>query len=141
MVPREVLFRPIVSFVIATVDMLNGMNSKPGEFRRVGHDYRIDLRGSLQKAFLLRSSPEQAERIEVALREREQMWAQTRLLAKTAARAVATIQNTLKQWGQDAMVDDMADTEGMHLPPAARKLLKSVSESQMSDKLGSSSGG
>lgn len=130
MVPREVLFRPIVSFVIALVDLLNGMNSKPGEFRRVGHDYRIDMRGSLEKAFLLKSSPEQAERIEAALREREQMWAQTRLLANTAARAVTTIQKTLKQWGQDALVAEGADPDGMHLPPAAKKLFRSVSESQ-----------
>jgi uncharacterized membrane protein len=140
MVPREVLFRPVVSFVIALVDLLNGMDSKPGEFHRVGHDYRIDMRGSLEKAFLLRSSPEQAERIEAALREREQMWAQTRLVATTAARAVATIQQTLKQWGQDAMVADEPDGDGVRLPLAAQRLLKSVSDGQTKGRMDSSGG-
>ena len=68
MVPRETLFRPISSFVIAVFDLLNAMNQKPGVFQRIGHDYRIDLRGSLQKAFGLTASETQAVAIEAALR-------------------------------------------------------------------------
>ena len=51
--PQETLFRPVISFVIALVDLLNGMDSKPGEFR-LAHDYRIDLREALEKPTIFR---------------------------------------------------------------------------------------
>ncbi len=47
-VPQETLFRPITTFVLALVDLMNGMKMKPGTFRRVGHDYRIDIREAVQ---------------------------------------------------------------------------------------------
>ena len=53
-VPQETLFRPVISFVIALVDLLNGMDSKPGEFRLLAHDYRIDLREALEKPTIFR---------------------------------------------------------------------------------------
>ena len=40
-VPRETAFRPVITFIITLIDLKNGMNSKPGHFVRLGHDYRI----------------------------------------------------------------------------------------------------
>ncbi len=138
MVPRETLFRPISSFVICVFDLLNAMNQKPGSFERVGHDYRIDLREALQKAYRLSSSPTQAVAIEKALREREQMWAEARLVAKTAYKAVATINNTLNKWGRSTVSMDFAEQENLELPPAWRKLMQQMSDSQLIGRLGSS---
>ena len=100
LVPRETAFRPITSFVLATVDLLNGMQSRPGTFVRRGHDYRIDLRLGLQQAFGLRCTPEQGEAIEVALRAREQEWATRRLVARTMDAARRRIAAQLAAWGQ-----------------------------------------
>ena len=138
MVPRETLFRPISSFVIAVFDLLNAMNQKPGAFARVGHDYRIDLREALQKAYHLSSSPTQAEAIEKALREREQMWAQRRLVAKTAFKAVATINETFNKWGSSTVSMDFAEQDEFQVPPAWRKLMQQMSDSQLMGRLGSS---
>ena len=141
MVPRESLFRPISSFVIALVDLLNAMNQKPGDFQRVGHDYRIDLRESLQKAYGLSVSNVQAEAIEKALREREQMWAKTRLVAKNAYKAVNTINKTLNKWGQNAVSIDFAEDPGLQLPPGWKNLMKQMADSATLGKLGSSGAG
>ena len=138
MVPRETLFRPVSSFVIAVCDLMNGMNQRPGIFQRVGHDYRIDLRESLQKAFQLTASPTQGQAIDKALREREQMWAEARLVAKTAYRAVASINQTLNKWGRNAVSLDLVEEDNPTLPPALRKLMQQMSESQVIGKLGSS---
>ena len=99
LVPREAKFRPITSFVLATVDLLNGMQSRPGTFVRRGHDYRIDIREGLERAFGLKSSPEQAEGIEAALREREQEWAMRRMIARKLDRARRSIERQLAEWG------------------------------------------
>ncbi len=99
-VPKETYFRPITTFVLAVVDLLNGMNMKPGQFRRVGHDYRIDMRESLQRTFSLPADPDQAIRIEAALRTREQEWAERRLIAKTGERALRNVRETINSWGQ-----------------------------------------
>lgn len=139
-VPRETLFRPVVSFVISLVDLVNGMQQRPGHFVRVGHDYRIDLRESLDKAFRLASTPDQAERIEKALRDREQMWAETRLVAKTAAKAVATIQRTLNKWGQSTVSLNLADGGDLELPPQMKALVQNMSRSAI-QRLGSSGPG
>lgn len=138
MVPRETLFRPISSFVIALFDLLNAMNQRPGAFQRVGHDYRIDVREALQKAFRLPASAVQAQAIEGALREREQMWAETRLVARTAAKAVATINDTLNKWGRSTVSLDFAEDQDLDLPPAMRKLMQQMSDSQLMGRLGSS---
>ncbi len=138
MVPRETLFRPISSFVIAVFDLLNAMNQKPGVFQRIGHDYRIDLRGSLQKAFGLTASETQAVAIEAALREREQMWAEARLVAKTALRAVASINQTLNKWGRSTVSMDFVEQEDLQLPAGMRKLMKQMTDSQALGRLGSS---
>jgi uncharacterized membrane protein len=102
-VPQETLFRPVISFVIAVVDLLNGMDSKPGEFTLRAHDYRIDLREALEKTYDLPVKPEQRDRIESALRRREQEWAEKRLIARTGEKALKQVRDTINSWGQDSV--------------------------------------
>ena len=109
LVPREVKFRPITTFVLATVDLLNGMQSKPGTFVRRGHDYRIDIRAGLERAFGLVSTAEQAEAIEAALRQREQAWATRRMVARKLDKARRAIEEQLAQWGSPTI--DVADLD------------------------------
>ena len=116
MVPRETLFRPVVSFVIALVDLVNGMNMKPGDFRRVGHDYRIDIREALQETFVLEVSPEQAEAIEAALREREQEWAEKRLVYRAFDKAARNVVSTLNKWGKGNVSIDLPDADDVEAP-------------------------
>lgn len=101
LVPRETIFRPVINFVIAVVDLLNGMDSKPGEFVRVGHDYRADLAEALEKTYDLQVTDEQKDRIESALRRREQEWAERRLIARTGEKALRQLRDTINSWGQD----------------------------------------
>lgn len=109
LVPREVKFRPITSFVLATVDLLNGMQSKPGTFERRGHDYRIDIRVGLQRALGLACTEDQADAIEVALRRREQAWATRRMVARKLDRARRSIERQLSEWGNAGI--DVADLD------------------------------
>lgn len=99
LVPRETKFRPITTFVLATVDLFNGMQSKPGTFERRGHDYRIDIREGLQAAFGLGCTDEQAIAIEEALRRREQDWATRRMVARKLDKARRSIERQLAEWG------------------------------------------
>ena len=99
LVPREAKFRPITSFILATIDLLNGMNSRPGTFARVGHDYRIDARVGIERAFGLSTTPAQADAIEEALRRREQQWATRRMVARKLDRARRSIEKTMAEWG------------------------------------------
>ena len=109
LVPRETKFRPITSFVLATIDLLNGMQSKPGTFVRRGHDYRIDIRLGLQQAFGLPCTPELAEAIEEALRHREQEWATRRMVARKLDKARRSIERQLAEWGSPSI--DVADLD------------------------------
>ena len=118
LVPRETKFRPITSWVLATVDLLNGMNSKPGQFVRRGHDYRIDIREGLQKAFSLQCSPEQGEAIENALRARETEWAARRMVARKLDKARRSIERQLKEWGVAPI--DVADFDPDASQPPGR---------------------
>jgi hypothetical protein len=111
MVPRETAFRPVTSFVIALVDLKNGMQSKPGTFVRRGHDYRIDCRAGVQAAFGFTASPTQVEAIEADLRRREQEWATRRMVARTMDRARQTIESTLRKWGEGTPALDIADID------------------------------
>lgn len=121
MVPREVRFRPITTFAIATIDLLNGMNSKPGAFVRRGHDYRIEARESLERAFGLVSTPTQAEAIESALRHRETEWAARRMIARKLDGTWRSIQQTLSKWGEDPI--DVADLDPQMIPETVRSPL------------------
>ncbi len=111
LVPRETIFRPVISFVIALVDLVNGMDTKPGEFRREGHDYRADLREALEKTYDLPATADQRDRIESALRRREQEWAERRLIARTGEKALRQLRDTINSWGQD-MVNIPVDEQG-----------------------------
>lgn len=121
MVPREVRFRPITTFAIATIDLLNGMNSRPGDFVRRGHDYRIEARVSLERAFGLYCTPSQAEAIESALRHRETEWAARRMIARKLEGTVRSIQQTLSKWGGDPI--DVADLDPDMIPAQIRSPL------------------
>jgi uncharacterized membrane protein len=114
MVPRETRWRPITSFVIATVDLKNGMNSKPGTFIRRGHDYRIEARLGLQRSYGLACTDEQAESIEHALRDRETEWAARRMIARKMDRARRSIASTLEKWGSPQI--NVADIDPGALP-------------------------
>jgi uncharacterized membrane protein len=109
LVPRETKFRPITSFALATIDLLNGMQSKPGTFVRRGHDYRIDLREGVEQAFGLTCTADQAAAIEHALREREQEWATRRMVARKIDSARRAIQKQLAEWGSPSI--DIADLD------------------------------
>ena len=120
-VPRETKFRPITTFVLATVDLLNGMQSRPGTFVRVGHDYRIDLRLGVERAFGLTCSDAQATAIEAALRQREQRWATRRMIARKLDRARRSIERQLAEWGTtDIEVADLDPTGATPNSPWAR---------------------
>jgi uncharacterized membrane protein len=111
LVPREAKFRPMTSFILATIDLLNGMNSRPGTFARVGHDYRIDARVGIERAFGLSTTPAQADAIEEALRRREQQWATRRMVARKLDRARRSIEKTMEEWGTTvADVDPTVET-------------------------------
>ena len=106
-VPRETAFRPVITFIITLIDLKNGMNSKPGQFVRQGHDYRIELREAVQRTYVLPATDEQAERIEAALRDNEREWATRRMVASRFASARDAVKAQFARWGQD--------TEGMDL--------------------------
>jgi uncharacterized membrane protein len=101
LVPKETQFRPVVTFVLNLVDLKNGMDSKPGEFVRIGHDYRIELVDAIRHTFDLRASDEQLARIEQVLRDREREWAARRMVAKRFASARASVLGQLQKWGVD----------------------------------------
>lgn len=98
-VPRETVWRPITTFMLTLMDLFNGMSFKPGEFVRRGHDYRIDSEPATSITYGLPRTAEQAERIETALKQREQDWATRRLVARKFASARDSISRTLKAWG------------------------------------------
>jgi len=134
-VPREVLFRPVASFVITLIDLMNGMDQRPGNFVRVGHDYRIDMRQALEKAYNLRSSRTQADAIESSLRTREEMWAQARMVLRNMNRALTNISATLDKWGQSAMTLQFAEEQGFSLPALLQQAKDNGVMSTLSSKM------
>lgn len=109
-VPRETIWRPVTTFVLTVIDLLNGMDFKPGEFVRRGHDYRMDSRGATAATYGLACSSVQAEAINEALRQREQDWAARRLVARKFASARDSVTRTLKSWGVSSQ--DFMNVEG-----------------------------
>ena len=122
-VPRETLFRPVTTFILSLIDLLNGMNSKPGQFHPVGHDYRFDMRRAIQYAFDLPADEQQAERIESELRLNEQVWAERRLVAKESAKAVNKIYSTLNRWGRGTVEMQLAEPSELNAQAAVVKFL------------------
>lgn len=109
-VPREVLWRPITTFVITLIDLKNGMNFTPGTFERRGHDYRIDTTAGIIEAFRLPCTPEEYVAIEKALRVREVDWAKRRLIARKFGAARDAVNATLGRWGMNAnALDSLPD--------------------------------
>ena len=132
MVPRETIWRPVVTFMRTLMDLKNGMDFKPGEFRRRGHDYRIDACESVRDVYGLPCSEEQREAIDLALREREQEWATKRLVARKFAGARASIRRTLKGWGVSG--SKLPDLEALGLPPDGADINP---QSDVANRLGS----
>jgi uncharacterized membrane protein len=116
-VPRETAFRPVITFIITLIDLKNGMNSKPGQFVRQGHDYRIELREAVQRTYRLPATPEQAERIEQALRDNEREWATRRMVASRFASARDAVRAQFARWGQDS---ESVDLDGLTAAELAR---------------------
>ncbi len=116
-VPRETVFRPFMTFVIGLIDLKNGMNSKPGQFVRVGHDYRIELCEAVRHVYDLPATDEQVARIEQALRDREREWATRRMVASRFASARDAVRATLHRWGQGA---DELDLDALTAADLAR---------------------
>lgn len=98
-VPREVLWRPITTFVLTLIDLKNGMNFRPGTFERRGHDYRIDTVDAIIAAYRITATEAERRAIEEALRRREVDWARRRLVARKFAAARDSINATLSKWG------------------------------------------
>lgn len=100
-----VRWRPITSFMLTTVDVLNASDVVPGRFAARGHDYRADLGRFTQIAFDLPGDGALMGRVERALRRRELAWAERRVVAEQLAQAKESIGRQLKSW---ATVDEPA---------------------------------
>ncbi|MEI8081108.1 MAG: alpha/beta-hydrolase family protein, partial [Actinomycetes bacterium] len=98
-VPRETTWVPVGTAVLTAIDLLNGMDFRPGQFVRRGHDYRIDSRQCVIDAYGLDCTAEQSISIEKALREREQSWAARRMIARKFAKTRESVARTLQKWG------------------------------------------
>jgi uncharacterized membrane protein len=109
-VPRETQFRPVITFILNLIDLKNGMQSRPGDFVRVGHDYRIELCDAIRHTFDLPATDGQVARIEQALRDREREWAARRMVASRFASARTSVQGQLRRWGVDPNSLGLDDT-------------------------------
>lgn len=116
-VPRETRWRAVTTFVLTLVDLKNGMDFKVGKFIRRGHDYRIDTCESVQIAYALSCSPEQATAMETRLRARESEWATRRLVARKFANARDSVTRQLTSWG--VSVPNLPDLDTLGIPEVA----------------------
>ena len=116
-VPRETAFRPVITFIITLIDLKNGMNSKPGQFVRVGHDYRIELREAVRATYApaRHRRAGRADRAGPARRERE--WATRRMVASRFATARDSVRSQFARWGQDS---EGVDLDGLTAAELAR---------------------
>ena len=64
-------WRPVTTFLQTLIDMKNAQ--VPGAYRAWAHDYRPDLARFISAVYALPASPEQLDRIERALRAREEI--------------------------------------------------------------------
>jgi uncharacterized membrane protein len=96
--PPGVPWRPFSTFFLTTVDVLNASKVVPGEFAARGHDYRAVLAEFTRLAFDLPGDDQFMGRIEGALRRRELIWAERRVVAEQLAQARESIQRQLKSW-------------------------------------------
>lgn len=70
-VPRSQRYIPVTTFVQTLIDMKNAARVVPGVFEAEGHDYRADLSPFLQAVLDLPASPDQLERVRLALEAEE----------------------------------------------------------------------
>lgn len=105
-VPKSTRWRPATTFVLTAVDLTNAMEVIPGVFGRRGHDYREDIPRFVSQVFDLPVTGEQLLRMERALRERELVWAQKRVVTEQVQRAREAVTRELKNWGVVADGED-----------------------------------
>jgi len=98
-VSRLAHWYPLVSFVLTLVDVTNALSAVPGIFVARGHDYRADLARMVAAAYGLTVDDAELARIEAALREREALWAERRLVAEQLRRARDAVQREVGRWG------------------------------------------
>jgi hypothetical protein len=98
-VPKSSHWRPGTTFVLTGVDLINAMEVVPGKFGRRGHDYREDIARFVSTAYDLPVTAAQLLAIERALRERELVWAQKRVVSEQVARARESVMREVKSWG------------------------------------------
>jgi len=97
-IPEGVGWEPFTNFVMTAVDLKNATNVIPGTFEAKGHDYRADLARFTVIAFGLTVSEDQLSLMELALRERELVWAQRRVIAEQFAQARESVSRQVKSW-------------------------------------------
>lgn len=98
-VSRLASWYPLVSFVLTLVDVTNALSTVPGIFVAHGHDYRSDLARMVATAYGLDVDDDELRRVEEALRAREVVWAQRRLVAEQLYRARDAVQRQIDRWG------------------------------------------
>jgi len=98
-ISRLARWYPLVSFVLTLVDVTNALSAVPGVFVARGHDYRADLARMVAVAYGLTVDDAELARIEAALREREALWAERRLVAEQLRRARDAVQREVGRWG------------------------------------------
>jgi uncharacterized membrane protein len=103
-IPKESRWWPLFSFVLVGIDLLNADNVTPGTFEAWAHDYRKDIPQIVRLAFDLPAYPGVMERVERALRKREMMWAERRVVADNLDKAEKKVRATLEEWGVDHTV-------------------------------------
>jgi len=97
-VPKSARWSPWTTFVLTAVDLLNAMEVVPGTFGRRGHDYREDIPRFVSQAYDLPVTGEQLMSMERALRERELVWAEKRVVTEQVARAREAVMREIKTW-------------------------------------------
>ncbi|ROS23676.1 alpha/beta-hydrolase family protein [Cellulomonas sp. PhB150] len=98
-VSRLATWYPLTTFVLTLVDVTNALSTVPGIFVAHGHDYRSDLARVVATAYGLEVADDELRRLEDALRAREVVWAERRLVAEQLFRARDAVQRQLDRWG------------------------------------------
>jgi uncharacterized membrane protein len=107
-VSRLATWYPLVTFVLTLVDVTNALSTVPGIFVARGHDYRADLARVVATAYGLDAAEddELLRRVEDALRARELLWAEQRLMAEQLHRAREAVQRQLDRWDTGGQAED-----------------------------------
>jgi len=86
-VPESAIWMPYTTMLVILVDIVNAIDFKPGVFVARGHDYRASLARMVAATYRYDVGDEELDRIEHALRDRERIWAEKRMLAEQVVRA------------------------------------------------------